>query len=102
MKIKQFGELAPVQGNSLDLGWYIGSAGAFNDPKNMTYYYLHDDGNLYDYCWNENIPATTGWFETKEIAIAAAVKYYTKYGLVYPYGRPVNQQIKSKTMKFKI
>lgn len=87
MEIEHFVELGPPQTGMYGLGWYAAASRDESDPNNNVYYYLHNDGNVYDFCYDIVYSPSTGWFKTKEACVTAATAYYKKYGLVYAYNR---------------
>lgn len=98
MKVRHFVELNAVKvGENYGLGWYVGAGLIMVGYCN---FYLHDDGNIYEGCFDEYKPNTTGWFPSKAKATKAANEYYRKYGLVYPHDAGANV-VKSKPMVFK-
>ena len=74
------------------LGWYVGSVNQSVDVQGM-YYYLHDDGNVYEGCDSHN--GHTGWFTSEAAASMALSGYNINNGT-----EPTNN-IESRTMDFK-
>ena len=68
------------------MGWYIGSVNQAKEHPGM-YYYLHDDGNVYEGCDSYN--GHSGWFKNEAAAIIV---------LTYYNG---TENIESQTMDFK-
>lgn len=74
------------------MGWYIGSFNLIDDDSGM-YYYLHDDGCVYEGCAAEN--GHTGWFANEPDAIMA-LAIYIRNNIT-----EVTNNIESQTMDFK-
>ena len=78
-------------------GWYVGSVNLIDDDSGM-YYYLHDDGYVYEGCAAEN--GHTGWFENEPYAIMALVKYI-RNNIAEDTDTELTNNIESQTMDFR-
>ena len=79
------------------MGWYVGSIDLIDDDSGM-YYYLHDDGYVYEGCATEN--GHTGWFATEPDAIMA-LAIYIRNNMAEDTNTELTNNIESQTMDFR-
>ena len=65
-------------------GWFVAGEREA-DPSVGSGWYLHDDGVVRDYCYDDQFPQSTGYFPTMQAAWNAAKEYYAIANETYPY-----------------